>query len=195
MAEGPRFRDAWPADRARYVDPEWPLGRRLRCLLLTKEIWILYLFRLGSWIHEEAPAALRPLLKLVWVPLNDAVQTLLDTHIEPTTRIGPGLYIGHTGGIWINPAAVLGSHCNVAQGVVIGSAGTPRAPTIGDRVWIGPHAVVTGPVKVGNEAVIGANSLVAMDVPDKASVVGVPARVIAYPGSARLVKLPGEPSG
>jgi serine O-acetyltransferase len=187
-----RFRESWAADRSRYIDPAWPAGYRLRCLLLSKEIWVVFLFRLGGWIYEEAPRALRPLLKLFWIPVNDLVQTLLDTHLEATTRIGPGLYIGHTGGIWINPASVIGSYCNIAQGVVVGAAGVPKAPTIGDRVWIGPHAVVTGSVKVGNEVVIGANSLVAMDVPDKASVVGVPAKVIAYTGSARLIKLASE---
>ena len=190
MPDCPPFRAAWAADRARYIDPSTGFATRVRNLLFTKELWILFLFRFGTWIYLEAPAFLRLPLKLVWMPINDFVQTLLDTHIEATTRIGPGLFIGHTGGIWINPGSVVGAYCNVAQGVVVGAAGSARAPIIGDRVWIGPHAVITGAVTVGNEVVIGANSLVAMDVPDKASVVGVPAKVMAYTGSARLIKLP-----
>lgn len=191
-SDRPRYRDAWPADLARYVSPRWSPLRRWKRVIQTKEIWIIYLFRLGGWVYFEAPRPFRPLLKLFWKPWNDWVETLLDTHIGLKARIGPGLYIGHSGGIWINPNATLGAHCNIAQGVVIGAAGTSRAPSLGDRVWVGPHAVITGPVKVGNEAVIGANSLVVLDVPDKASVIGVPAKVIGYPGSARLVRLPDE---
>ncbi|MCA9729033.1 MAG: hypothetical protein KC729_15180, partial [Candidatus Eisenbacteria bacterium] len=77
------------------------------------------------------------------------------------------------------------------QGVVIGAAGSSEsAPTLGDRVWIGPHAVVTGPIRVGSDVVIGANSLVAAPLADRAVAVGVPARVLTYGGSARLIKVP-----
>ena len=190
--ERPRFREAWQEDLARYVDPRWSPLRKFRRITSTKELWAIYLFRLGNYIYEEAPRPLGALLKIVWKPWNDWVSTLLDTHLMPTTLIGPGLYLGHTGGIWINPGAQLGSYCNIGQGVVIGAAGTARAPILGDRVWVGPHAVITGPVKVGNEAVVGANSLVVLDVPDKAVVVGVPAKVISYSGSAKLVRLPKD---
>ncbi len=190
----PRFREAWPEDFARYVDPRWSSFRKFRRFLSVKELWVIYLFRMGNYIYEEAPRPLAMFLKLFWKPWNDWVSTLLDTHLMPTTRIGPGLYIGHTGGIWINPAAKLGSYCNIGQGVVVGAAGTVKAPVLGDRVWVGPHAVITGPVKVGNEAVVGANSLVVLDVPDKAVVVGVPAKVLSYSGSAKLVRMPKDRS-
>lgn len=190
----PRFREAWREDLSRYVDPHWSFPRKLRRVLSTKELWAIYLFRLGNYIYEEAPRPVGLLLKVIWKPWNDWVSTLLDTHLMPTTRIGPGLYIGHTGGIWINPGSQLGSYCNIGQGVVIGAAGTARAPKLGDRVWVGPHAVITGPVKVGNEAVVGANSVVVLDVPDKAVVIGVPAKIISYSGSSKLVRMPKERS-
>ena len=144
--------------------------------MTTKELWAVYLYRLGNYIYIEAPRPLGGLLKLFWKPWNDWVSTLLDTHLMPTTRIGPGLYIGHTGGIWINPGAQLGANVNIGQGVVIGAAGGTRAPILGDRVWVGPHAVITGPVKVGDEAVV----------------VGVPAKILSYSGSAKLIRMPKD---
>lgn len=167
--------------------------RILRRVLGKKEIHPVLLFRLGTWIYLEAPRALRPLLKFFWWPCNDWISTLYDVHIEVGAKIGPGFYLGHRGGVWINPMSQLGENCNISQGVVIGAAGSDvRAPVIGDRVWIGPHAVITGPLRVGNDCVIGANTLVVADVPDKAVVVGVPGRILSYSGSARLIRLREE---
>lgn len=182
------------ADLSRYLHPRWSFPRKCRRVLVTKEIWVIWLFRWGSYIYDEAPAPIAALHKLIWWPWNGWVQTLLDTHLLPGTRIGPGLYIGHHGGIWINPGAVVGARCNLAQGIVVGAAGGGRAPILGDRVWVGPHAVITGPVNVGNDAVIGANSLIVVDVPDKAVMVGVPAKILSYSGSAKLVRGPEEQS-
>lgn len=190
--ERPRAWAALKEDLRRYIDPRWSLPRKIRRVLVTRELWVIWIFRWGSYTYFEAPRLLAPLHKLFWRPWNDFLQTLLDTHVEPESRIGPGFFIGHTGGIWINPNSRLGSMCNVAQGVVIGVAGGGKAPLIGDRVWIGPHAVITGAVRVGNAAVVGANSLVVGDVADNAVVLGVPAKVLSYSGSGRLVHWAGE---
>lgn len=168
----------------------WPWWRRMRRALTSPEIWILTSYRLGVWIRGlRTPLRWIPLF--AWLPVNRIIATIWDTHIL-SSRIGPGLYLGHTGGIWINPQAQLGACCNIAQGVIVGAAGggAETAPTLGDRVWIGPHAVVTGPIKVGSDVVIGANSLVAAPLPDHAVALGVPAKVLTYSGSAKLVKVP-----
>ena len=52
------------------------------------------------------------------------------------------------------------------------------APTIGDRVWIGPNATIVGKISVGNDVLIGANSYVNFDVPDHSIVIGNPGRII-----------------
>jgi serine O-acetyltransferase len=176
---------------ARYLGDHPAFATRLRFASRTPVFWILALYRWGNWIYTGAPAPVAFLCKLVWHPWNSIVSTLFDTHIGVTAQIGPGLYLGHHGGIWVNPHATLGSSCNLSQGSIIGGTGAEqsrdRLPRLGDRVWVGPHAVITGPVRIGNECVIGANSLVAMDLPDKAVVVGVPARILSYSGSARLI--------
>jgi serine O-acetyltransferase len=110
--------------------------------------------------------------------------------MSPMTAIGPGLYIGHFGGVVISPYAVLGSNVNVAQGVTIGSNSTgirKGAPTIGDRVWIGANAVIVGAITIGDDAMIGPGAYVFFDVPNHAVVLGNPGMVVANTGSAGYI--------
>ena len=194
----PRAWGAFLADVRRYMEPGWPLARKLRALFANEGPLISALFRSGNWIYFECPRWLATPLKLLWKPADLLVSTVFDTHLYPAGTIGPGLYIGHHGGIFVNPNATIGANCNINPGSVIGVAGSgARSPVIGDRVWIGPHAVITGGIRVGDGAVIGANSLVTADVPPMAVVVGVPARTVMFTGSSRLIRqasdAPAEP--
>lgn len=106
--------------------------------------------------------------------------------ISPLTRIGPGLYLGHFGGVVISPYAVLGSNVNIAQGVTIGAASRGSrqgAPTLGNRVWVGAHAIIVGKVTIGDEALIGPGAYVNFDVPSRAVVLGNPGAVVSHSGS------------
>ena len=106
--------------------------------------------------------------------------------ISPTTRIGPGFYLGHFGGVVINPATVLGSNVNVAKGATIGatSRGARKgAPLLEDRVWIGANATVVGRITLGREALIAPGAYVNFDVPSRAVVLGNPGRIVADTGS------------
>jgi len=102
------------------------------------------------------------------------------------TKIGSGFYIGHFGGIVVHQEAVIGRNCNIPQGVTIGvsNRGDRKGiPFIGHSVFIGPGAKIFGRVVVCDNAAIGANSVVTSDVPERAVVVGIPARVISHTGS------------
>lgn len=104
--------------------------------------------------------------------------------------IGPGFYIGHFGGIFINSRCKIGKNCNMSHGVTLGITMRGKnkgCPTIGDDVYIGPGAKIIGLVKVGNRAAIGANCVVTKDVPDNAVVVGVPGKIISFEGSEGYV--------
>ncbi|MBN9615841.1 MAG: hypothetical protein BGO25_00430 [Acidobacteriales bacterium 59-55] len=110
--------------------------------------------------------------------------------ISPTTSIGPGLYIGHFGGVVISPHAVLGSNINIAQGVTIGAASRgPRtgAPTLEDRVWVGANAIIVGKVTIGREALIAPGAYVNFDVPPESVVLGNPGKVVSNSGSRGYV--------
>jgi serine O-acetyltransferase len=104
--------------------------------------------------------------------------------IPKQTKIGHGLYIGHGIGIVINESAVIGNNCNLSQFTTIGSNDGPAA-IIGDNVYIGPSVCIVENVIIGNNATIGAGAVVTKDVPENATVAGVPAKVISY-------KLPGR---
>lgn len=106
------------------------------------------------------------------------------------TKAGPGLYIGHFGGIVVGEGVVIGRNCNISHGVTIGQTNRgPRkgSPTIGDGVYIGAGAKVIGGILVGNDVAIGANTVVTRDVPDHAVVVGMPGRVVSLEGAAGYV--------
>lgn len=110
--------------------------------------------------------------------------------ISPTTNIGPGLYIGHFGGVVISPYAVLGSNINIAQGVTIGAASRgPRkgAPTLEDRVWVGANAIIVGKVTIGHDALIAPGAYVNFDVPSMAVILGNPGKVVSDSGSIGYV--------
>lgn len=110
--------------------------------------------------------------------------------ISPKTRIGPGLYIGHFGGVVISPYAILGSNINIAQGVTIGAASRGRltgAPTLEDRVWVGANAIIVGKITVGHDALIAPGAYVNFDVPPMAVVLGNPGKVVSSAGSIGYV--------
>lgn len=99
--------------------------------------------------------------------------------IPYSTRIGRNVHFGHQGmGICIHAEAVIGNNVRIDQHVTVGGRVGPGAPIIGNNVRIGAGAKVLGGITVGNNAQIGANAVVIKNVPDNATAVGVPARII-----------------
>jgi serine O-acetyltransferase len=115
--------------------------------------------------------------------------------IHPGARIGEGLFIDHGMGVVIGETAEIGDDCNILQGVTLGGTSlhrTKRHPTLGNRVTVGAGAKLIGAVEVGDNARIGAGSVVVTNVPENATVVGVPGHVVAFhdPGSDTITRLP-----
>ncbi|MDR0559200.1 MAG: acetyltransferase [Prevotellaceae bacterium] len=106
--------------------------------------------------------------------------------ILPETEIGYGLYIGHGFGTIINPAVKIGNNCNLSQFTTIGTNHN-RGATIGDNVYIGPCVCIVEDVHIGNNASIGAGAVVVKDVPENATVAGVPAKVLNFNNPGRYV--------
>jgi serine O-acetyltransferase len=110
--------------------------------------------------------------------------------IPYNTAIGPGLYIGHFGGIVVNPKSVIGANCNLNHGVTIGETfggKHPGVPSIGSSVYIGPNAVIIGGIRIGNNVAIGASSVVNHSFDDYSVIAGNPARVISDKGSSDYI--------
>lgn len=105
--------------------------------------------------------------------------------ISPGT-FGPGLSIPHYGSVIVNSRARVGAFCRIHSSTNIG-AFRGGAPVMGDRIYIGPGAVLFGPIRIGNDVAVGANATVMEDVPDNSTVVGAKARVLpADPGRSVL---------
>ncbi len=101
----------------------------------------------------------------------------------PPGTFGPGLSVAHVGSIVVNDRVRVGAYCRIHSGTNLGvHAG--GVPTLGDRVYIAPGAVVFGGITVGDDVAIGANCVLADDVPSGVTVAGVPARIVARRGSA-----------
>lgn len=110
-----------------------------------------------------------------------------------STKIGAGLFLGHFGSIVVNKGTIIGNNCNLAQGVTLGQVNRGKykgCPKLGNRVWIGPNAVVVGGVTIGDDVLIAPLSYVNFDVPDKAVVAGNPAQILNYNGSAGYINNP-----
>ncbi len=105
---------------------------------------------------------------------------LTGIEIHPAAMIGPGLVIDHGMGVVIGETAEVGRNCLLYQNVTLGGTGKEkgkRHPTLRDNVVVGAGAKVLGAITIGNNVIIGANSVILKPVPDNAICVGVPGRI------------------
>ncbi|MEF3255677.1 MAG: serine O-acetyltransferase [Deferribacterales bacterium] len=121
---------------------------------------------------------------------------LTGIEIHPGAKIGRRFFIDHGMGVVIGETAEIGDDVTIYHGVTLGGVSLnkgKRHPTIGNNVVIGSGAKVLGPFKVGDGAKIGSNSVVVKEVPENATVVGIPGRVVSEStkvGSFEHDKLP-----
>lgn len=162
-------------------------GGAWKCVLVEPGLWALLEYRLEAALHRSRlPVIVRWPLRLLMIAWSRLIQMATGISLPATASIGPGLHIPHAGTIVLHARTVIGADCCLTQGVTVGVSGTGShrgVPEIGDRVYFGANAVVVGRIKVGNDVVIGANSLVNRDVPDHCTLLGVPAAVVSDRGS------------
>jgi serine O-acetyltransferase len=173
--------------RFRAVGPEGHFAFAAHCLR-TPGVHAVLAYRLGQWALGLPAWARIAAAPGYWI-LSLLVHVLWGIEISRHARIGPGLYIGHSGGIVVGSQAVLGARCSISQGVTIGvstggsDAGTPQ---LGDDVYVGAGAKVFGAVRIGNNVKIGANAVVHRDVPDNAVVALDPGfTIVSFRGNRR----------
>lgn len=106
--------------------------------------------------------------------------------IPPSTKIGYGLYLGHNICMVVNGGTVIGNNVNLSQFLNIGTNHSTPA-IIGDNVYIGPHVCIVEDVVIGNNSCIGAGAVVTKDVPENATVAGVPAKILNYNNPGQYV--------
>ena len=149
------------------------------------EVMLLYSGFHAVTLHRAAHALHKRGHKFSARAISQFSKFLTGIEIHPGAKIGKGLVIDHGSGVVIGETAEIGDNCTLYQGVTLGGTGKDtgkRHPTLGNNVLVGSGAKVLGPFKVGDGAKIASNAVVLEEVPEKATAVGVPARVVRIAG-------------
>lgn len=131
--------------------------------------------------HRLAHALWRRGFKWIARTFSTVTRWLTGIEIHPGAQIGRRFFIDHGMGVVVGETAIIGDDVTLYQGVTLGGTSWnkgKRHPTLGDRVVVGAGAKVLGPFTVGHDAKIGSNAVVTKAVPEGATVVGIPGRVI-----------------
>ena len=120
--------------------------------------------------------------------ISQTIRFFTGIEIHPGAKIGKNLFIDHGMGVVIGETSEIGNNVTIYHAVTLGGSSPSidserqrhekRHPTIGDDVVIGSGAQIIGPIKVGNNSRIAANAVVVKDVPDNATMVGIPAKAV-----------------
>jgi len=164
-------------DYGRYSTKRPTLTRMAAKAVANAGFRAVVLYRFG---HRCRKRRLRVLAALV----ERLMHHLCHCWISTTAEIGSGFLIAHVCGLVIGGGTILGRNCDVRHNVTFGGnfnkqdAEGRQFPTLGDNVSVSTGAVLLGPIRIGSNSVIGANSVVTRDVPENVIAAGNPARVL-----------------
>jgi serine O-acetyltransferase len=134
-------------------------------ILLYPGLWAVWTHRVTHWLHRRG-------LPLLPRAMSQLARLLTGVEIHPGARIGRRPFIDHGAGVVIGETARIGDDVTIYHRVTLGGRGwwadgkgSARHPVVGDRVVLGVGATVLGPVRIGDDARIGAHCLVVRDVP------------------------------
>jgi serine O-acetyltransferase len=147
----------------------------LRLLYRYMSLRAIAWYRFGTWCRQKH-------IPIIGTWVQHHLLRAYGLEIVVGADIGGGLYIAHPVGAVIAPQR-MGENCSVIAAVTIGMRNTWAFPVFGDNVFIGAGARILGDITIGDGAVIGANAVVIDNVPDGATVVGIPARVTRINGA------------
>jgi serine O-acetyltransferase len=139
-------------------------------------MWVARMWRLSTRLHAAGHRrAARVVKGLIYV--------LFRALLPPEAQLGERLRVCHSGlATVVHPNVTIGDDVALLHGVTLGTdvpLADPRRMRIGNRVLVGAGAAIIGPVTIGDDTVVGANSVVVTDVPPGSVVAGNPAKVIS----------------
>jgi serine O-acetyltransferase len=151
----------------------------------TLEIVTSYSGLHALWLHRLAHPLYQHGVPLVPRWISQAGRFLTGIEIHPGAEIGESFFIDHGSGVVIGETTEVGANVTLYQGVTLGGTGKEtgkRHPTLGDNVVVGAGAQLLGSIKIGDNARIGAGSVVVHDVPRNSTVVGNPGHPVLLEG-------------
>lgn len=149
------------------------------------EVYFLYSGFKAVRSYRKANWFFRHNMKFIARFISQRARHKTGIEIHPGATIGKGLFIDHGMGVVIGETAEIGDNCTLYQNVTLGGTGKDtgkRHPTLGNNVLVGSGAKVLGPFRVGDNARIAAGAVVLSEVPDNATAVGVPAKIVRVNG-------------
>lgn len=162
-------------DHIRAIQREDPAAKStLEILLCYQGLHAVLFHRVAHWFYRRRLFVIARLISTV-------ARILTAIEIHPGARIGQRLFIDHGLGVVIGETAEVGDDVLLYQGVTLGGTGKERGkrhPTVGNSVVVGTGASILGNIRLGDDVRVGAGSVVVHSVPDGATVVGIPARVV-----------------
>jgi len=180
-----RLLDLIRSDFSRFTETFRLRGQRysswkvfLESCLFKAGFQAVLLYRLSHWLYRKG------FLYTAWLLTRFSV-ALTGAEIEFNATIGPGMFIAHAVGLVVGRGTRLGSRVTLFQGVTFGVKNwhpneIRSFPTVGDNCFFFAHATVVGGISVGNQCVVGANTVLTRDLPPGALAVGAPAAI--HPG-------------
>jgi serine O-acetyltransferase len=132
-----------------------------------------YLYKISNQLYKWRIPILPYIIKLI-------IFLLFNSSIPYQCKIGKGSRFGYGGiGVVIHKRAKIGANCSIGTGITIGGKSPHyEVPIIGNNVYISTGSKILGPIKIGDNVIIGANAVVINNVPDNVIVAGVPAKII-----------------
>jgi len=140
------------------------------------------------FIHQISNFFYKAGFDLIARIISQTIRFFTGIEIHPGAKIGKNLFIDHGMGVVIGETSEIGNNVTIYHAVTLGGSSPSidsekqrhekRHPTIGNDVVIGSGAQIIGPVKVGNNSRIAANAVVLKDVPENATMVGIPAKAV-----------------
>ncbi len=148
---------------------------RFELLFNYPGVWALVAYRVAHWLYMKK-------LKLISRMIMGITQIITNVDIHPRCKIGRRVFIDHGFGVVIGESSIIENDVLIYQGVTLGGVSlekdTKRHPTIKKGAIIGGGAKILGNITIGENARVGANSVVVKDVPPNSTAIGIPARVI-----------------
>ena len=161
---------------------------RLEVVLLYSGLHALWIYRVHHWLWVHGRTFLARAMSQVG-------RLITGIEIHPGAQIGERFFVDHGMGVVIGETTIVGDDVTLYQGVTLGGTGKEtgkRHPTIRNNVVIGAGARVLGNITIGENSRVGAGSVVLRDIPDNATVVGVPGHIVLRRGKRVVITDPKQ---
>jgi serine O-acetyltransferase len=136
----------------------------------------ILLSAIGSYQYYRTREGILARIAQKYFILKHLIFTIITgSDISPHAKLGKRLFLPHPNGVVIHADTVIGDDCIIMQQVTVGQLAAGGVPAIGNKVYIGAGAKILGSISIGDNARIGANSVVLSDVPAGRTAVGIPA--------------------